>query len=73
MFILGRKVGETILIGDDIRITVVEKRGNRVGLAVMATRSIRVLRGELNDVTAKTKPPAEDRQILQAACSVSGL
>ena len=36
MLILTRKVGESVLIGDDISITVLSVRGNQVKLGVQA-------------------------------------
>lgn len=47
MLVLSRKVGEQILIGSDICVTVVSIKGNRITLGVDAPRSIRVDRGEL--------------------------
>ena len=47
MLVLTRKLGEGIVIGKDIHITVVALEGNRVRLGVRAPRSISVLRHEL--------------------------
>lgn len=47
MLILTRKVGESVLIGDDISITVLSVRGNQVKLGVQAPKSIRSPRGNL--------------------------
>ena len=47
MLVLSRKKGETIVIGDDIVVTVVETRGNNIRLAIDAPCDIRILRGEL--------------------------
>ena len=41
------KTDEQILIGDDIRITLVKVRGNSVRLGIDAPKNIRVVRGEL--------------------------
>lgn len=38
MLILTRKVGESVLIGDDISITVLSVRGNQVKLGVQAPK-----------------------------------
>lgn len=45
MFVLRRKVGESIVIGD-IVITVVDIRGSRVRLGVEAASSVHIQRGE---------------------------
>ncbi|OOF41544.1 MULTISPECIES: carbon storage regulator CsrA [Rodentibacter] len=47
MLILTRKVGESVLIGDDISITVLSVRGNQVKLGVQAPKEISVHREEI--------------------------
>lgn len=47
MVVLARKVGEKILIGDDIVITVVETYKGKVRIGVNAPRSLKVFREEL--------------------------
>lgn len=47
MLVLTRKVNESILIGDDIVVTVSEIRGNRIRLAIDAPREIPVMRHEI--------------------------
>lgn len=47
MLILGRRAGETLLIGDDIRITVVSTDKGRVRLAIDAPKNVPVMRSEL--------------------------
>ena len=47
MLILRRRAGETLLIGDDIRITVMDVYEGGVRLAIDAPKSIPVLRSEL--------------------------
>ena len=39
MLILTRKSGESITIGDDVKITVVEVKGKQVGFGIDAPRS----------------------------------
>ena len=46
MLILTRKVGESVLIGDDISITVLSVRGNQVKLGVQAPKEVSVHREE---------------------------
>jgi carbon storage regulator len=48
MLILRRKKNESILIGENIRITVVESAGDGVRLAIDAPRSLSILREELS-------------------------
>jgi len=47
MLVLSRKVGESIQIGDNVRIIVNRISGNRITLAVDAPRSVKIVRGEL--------------------------
>lgn len=48
MLILRRREGESILIGDDIEIEVVQIGANRVKIGVRAPVSVRVLRREVH-------------------------
>lgn len=47
MLILTRKVGESVLIGDDISITVLSVRGNQIKLGVQAPKEVSVHREEI--------------------------
>lgn len=47
MLILTRRLGETIVIGDDIRITVTRIKGNQVRLGIQAPTGINIRREEL--------------------------
>ena len=47
MLILTRRVGETLVIGDDIRITVLGVRGNQVRMGVNAPKNVAVHREEI--------------------------
>ena len=48
MLVLSRKLGETICIGSDITVTVLEVKGNRIRIGVNAPEDVKVLRGELS-------------------------
>ena len=47
MLILTRRVGETLMIGDDIEITVLGVKGNQVRLGVNAPKDVAVHREEI--------------------------
>ncbi|WP_299036236.1 carbon storage regulator CsrA [uncultured Pseudokineococcus sp.] len=47
MLVLTRRAGESIVIGDDVVVTVVEVRGEVVRLGVDAPRSVQVHREEV--------------------------
>ena len=48
MLVLSRKLGEKIMIGDDIEITVSRIDGNRIRLGIEAPRDTPILRGEIS-------------------------
>jgi carbon storage regulator CsrA len=47
MLILTRRVGETVVIGDDVTLTVLGIKGNQVRVGVQAPRTVSVHRGEI--------------------------
>lgn len=47
MLILTRRPTETVMIGDDITITVLEVRGNQVRIGINAPREVAVHREEI--------------------------
>ena len=47
MLILTRKVGESLLIGDEVSITILNVRGNQVKIGVKAPKEISVHREEI--------------------------
>ena len=56
MLVLSRKVGERLVIGDDIVLIVNKVAGNRITLAIDAPINVRIIRGEL----AAKEPAAAD-------------
>ena len=48
MLVLTRKVDEQIMIGNDIKITLLRIRGNQVRIGIDAPRELRVVRGEID-------------------------
>jgi carbon storage regulator len=56
MLILGRKVGDTILIGDGIRVVVLACDRGGVRLGIEAPSDVTILRGEIvSDITAENQ------------------
>ncbi|NKF21527.1 carbon storage regulator CsrA [Solimonas marina] len=47
MLILTRRVGETVVIGDDVVVTVLGVKGNQVRIGVKAPRDVAVHREEI--------------------------
>jgi len=49
MLILTRRVGETLMIGDQVSVTVLGVKGNQVRIGVNAPRNVSVHREEIYD------------------------
>lgn len=47
MLVLSRRVGESIVIGDDVTVTILEIRGDVIRVGIDAPRSVTVHRAEL--------------------------
>ncbi len=57
MLVLSRKVGEKIVIGDNITVTLVRLAGNRVAIGVDAPDRVRVVRGEIMEGAGPSQRP----------------
>jgi len=61
MLILTRRIGETLMIGDDVTITVLGVKGNQVRLGVNAPRDVAVHREEIyNRIQQEKAEPGEE-------------
>jgi len=49
MLILGRRKGESILIGDDIEITIVDIQGDYIRMGIQAPRQVSIVRKEIKE------------------------
>jgi carbon storage regulator len=67
MLILTRKSGETIRIGDNIAISVIEIRGNQVRLGITAPRNVSVHRQEVYEQIEEQNTQAAQVQALDKA------
>jgi carbon storage regulator CsrA len=50
MLVLSRKVGQELIIGNNIRIVINRVAGNRVTVAIEAPDEVPILRGELQEI-----------------------
>lgn len=72
MLILQRKAGESLLIGEDISITVVSLDGGRVRLAISAPGDVPILRSELVTATAANRDSAVEESAPTELISLLG-
>lgn len=71
MLVLTRKLGESITIGDDVRITVMAVKGNQVKIGIEAPTETKVYREEIYTSILEAKKKAKedsnpDSPVLQA-------
>ena len=59
MLILTRRVGETLMIGDEVTVTVLGVKGNQVRIGVNAPKDVSVHREEIYDRIQQEKEGKE--------------
>jgi carbon storage regulator len=65
MLVLSRQKDESIMIGDDVEITIVDVRGDKVRLGIAAPREIAVHRREVYDAIQREKSQKKEQEAPQ--------
>jgi len=60
MLVLTRKIGERVLIGDDIVVTILDVRGDGVRVGIDAPRGIRIQRDEVVQAVSEANQEARE-------------
>jgi len=60
MLVLSRKIGEEIVIADNIRVKIVGMQGNRVKLGIVAPDDVTIHREEIHRVRKEFAEPVAD-------------
>ena len=64
MLVLSRRTGESVVIGDDVTVSILEVRGDVVRVGIAAPRSVAVHRAELlrelESTNREAASPSED-------------
>jgi len=60
MLILTRRVGETLMVGDDVTVTVLGVKGNQVRIGVNAPKDVSVHREEIYQRIQKEKSESNE-------------
>ncbi|MBQ9874090.1 MAG: carbon storage regulator [Thermoguttaceae bacterium] len=67
MLVVSRRNGESVFVGDNVRITIVEIKGARIRLGVEADKTRRVMREEILPAVSKIASSKSGDRVLPKA------
>ena len=62
MLVLSRKLNQSIVVGDNVKIQVLKISGNTVRIGIEAPQDVKILRGELAPYEVDTQTPTSAKQ-----------
>jgi carbon storage regulator len=60
MLVFSRTTGESLMVGDEIEVQIVEIRGDKVRLGIVCSKDTSVHRKEIYDALQRGQQPAEE-------------
>lgn len=63
MLVISRKAGESLIVSDNIKITIVSVANDKVSIGIEAPKEIKIVRQELLDTIEANKASAEETEI----------
>jgi carbon storage regulator len=63
MLILTRRLGETVVVGNDVSVTIIGVRGHQIRLGISAPKNVAVHRKETYERIRRGQHPARSRAI----------
>jgi len=73
MLILTRRVGETLMIGDEVTVTVLGVKGNQVRIGVNAPKEVAVHREEIYDRIKREQGTSDAQPSVQPSAQATGI
>ena len=73
MLIIGRKVGESIFLGPDVEVKIMDLTPSRVKLGIIAPRQLSVARGEMKAAAENNRAAAQSGSATGLATLISQL